>query len=117
LLEIEASWTGDPNRYQWRLEFGGKKVARAIPDRPIKDFQSNSKTRSFWALLFAICNDDAKQKQRPRGLVLDDTGRKFEALEEFRRIGIFKALYPPSSNENKATTPLKALEKRTIVIV
>jgi hypothetical protein len=117
LLKVDASWTGDPNRYQWRLDFGSKEVARAIPDRPIKDIQSNSTTQSFWALLFATCNDDARQKQRPRGLVLEDTGRKRETLDEFQRVGVFKILYPPSSDENKAIAPWKFLDRRTIVIV
>jgi len=105
LLRVGASWTGDPNRYQWRLDFGGKEVARPIPNRPIEDSHSNNTAWGIWTLLFAICNDDAKQKQRPHGLVLGDTGRKRNTLDKFQRAGVFKVLYPPYSNESKATAP------------
>jgi hypothetical protein len=102
---------------EWRLDFGSKEVARAIPDGLINVFQSNNTARGLWTLLFATCSDDAKQKQRPRGLVLEDTGRKRETLDEFQRVGVFKVLYPPYSDESKATAPWKFLKRRTIVIV
>jgi hypothetical protein len=117
LLRVEASWTEDPHRYQWRLDFSGKEVARAIPDRPIKGIKSKRSTQIFWALLFATCNDDARQKPRPRGLVLAETSRKRESLDEFQRVGVFKILYPPSSDQNKAADPWHVLEKRIIVVV
>jgi hypothetical protein len=37
-------------------------------------------------------------------------------LDKFQRVGVFKVLYPPYSDESKATAPWKVL-KRTIVIV
>jgi hypothetical protein len=117
LLKVDASWTGDSRRYQWRLDLGGKEVARAIPDRPIKNFQSNNTTRGLWALLFATCNDDASQEQHPRGLGLDEIGRKRETLDKFNRVGVFKVLYALYSDQNNAIAPWQALERRTIVIV
>jgi hypothetical protein len=107
---------GIPTDINGDIDFGGKEVARAIPDRPIEDFHSNNTARGIWTLLFATCNGDAKQKQRPRGLALEDTGRKRDTLDKFQRVGVFKVLYPPYSDESKATAPWKVL-KRTIVIV
>ncbi|KUJ13441.1 HET-domain-containing protein [Mollisia scopiformis] len=115
LLKIDVAWTDDPNKYRWRLDFAGKEVARAIPDDPTRSDQSKIiRRQSFWALLFATCQGD---KQRPRGILLKETGRQRENWDEFQRVGIFKVLYGPASNERTAIDAWLRMEERTIIIV
>jgi hypothetical protein len=119
ILEVERSWAGGNRKsyHPLRLCFEGEEVANANLDIEKAQPWLDLGERKYWALLVAKCEGNEVEKPLPRGLLLKKVGRERDGLDEFQRVGIFKAFSDLSANKGDAVSVWEKSEKKTIIIV
>jgi hypothetical protein len=118
LVRVATEWAEgeEHTRYPLRVLFGNEEIARGDLDSikhksTIESPCKAAKEQQQWALLLAKC---AWPKSRPHGLLLARTGRTKNAIDEFRRVGVFMVFL---ESRPSALTCWENCGPRTITII